>query len=155
MSLRSDLKQQVMKVAPTSNVLQSKVTTDTGSSSAPSHNDSKDPQDSSVLTKPMSSPPKRVRPRQRAFNVPFRTKSFKLSTPMLKDFLRKQTHQKKQSKSMKARKLSQDTDTIDSEADYSDIECEFDSDMSKVNWYDIMVTGDTDNEDASPTPVSS
>ena len=52
-------------------------------------------------------------------------------------------------------KLNQDTDTTDSEADYTDIECEFDSDMSKVNWYDIMVTGDTDNEDASPTPVSS
>ena len=56
---------------------------------------------------------------------------------------------------MKARKPNQDTETIDSEADYTDIECEFDSDMSKVNWYDIMVTGDTDNEDVSPTPVSS
>ena len=73
----------------------------------------------------------------------------------MKDFLRKQTHQKKHSKFMKARNLSQDTDVIDSEADYSDIECESDSDMSKVNWYDIMVTGDTDNEDASPTPVLS
>ena len=155
MSLRSDLKQQVMKVAPTSNVLQSKVTTDTSSSSAPSHNGSKDPQDSSVLAKPISSPPKRVRPRQRSSKVPLRTKSFKLSTPMLKDLLRKQAHQKKHSKFMKARKLNQDTDTTDSEADYTDIQCEFDSDMSKVNWYDIMVTGDTDNEDASPTPVSS
>ena len=122
MSLRSDLKQQVMKVAPTSNVLQSKVTTDPGASSAPSHSGIKDPQDSSVLTKPTSSPPKRIRPRQRASKVSFRTKSFKLSTSMLQDFLRKQTHQKKHSKFMKARKLNQYTDVIYSEADYTDIE---------------------------------